>query len=284
MEDDYSPIPPSAYDAYINQIGASLQEASGADNAYREKALSAQMESAKEARANAMEIAQLQASTSRYGVDVASADRMKALKENARQFDATHGLEIAKAYTAFSSTPDMMFARNDFVNAMNRVGQGGGMPQPVITQSPGPQAKTWQDFSALASYNGSQVPGGGGGAAAQPSASGGGGSAQPAAAPGGGAGAQSSAQPPDPRLKAANAIVQAIPPSQSAGNDDNDWAAINAIRSLYAAALPGTFERLGAQRTKIAQAGMARAGFDPVLVHEEYLRSLPGQMSPLLSA
>jgi hypothetical protein len=197
---------------------------------------------------------------------------MRALKENARQFDAQHGLDIAKAYTAFASTPDLMFARNDFVDAMGRVGQGLS-PQAAITRNPGPVAKTYEDFAALAQYNGSQVPG---------ASSGGGGSSQPSAASGGSS-AQDSA-PPDPRIAAANGIVKALPPSDNQGHDGQDWAAINAIRSLYSSGRPGVEARLGPQRVKIAQAGLARAGYDPALISEEYNRSLPGQGSPIRAA
>src|SRR5215216_97226 len=107
-DSDYENIGPGQYGDYIQGIMSDLNEASGSDDEYRTKALEQQMQSAQAARENAMKIAQLQASTSRYGIDVQSATELKKLKENARQFDAQHGLEIAKAYTAFASTPDMM--------------------------------------------------------------------------------------------------------------------------------------------------------------------------------
>jgi hypothetical protein len=214
----------------------------------------------------------LQASTSRYGIDAQSATALRELQEKQRQFDADHGLDIAKAYTAFSATPDMMFARNDFMSAMGRVGQGLS-PAPYTAQGQ-PHAKSWEDFSSIAQYNGSTVPGGssggggGGGQAAAESAAGGGGTAASAS---------------DPRVSAASAIMKAAPPSESAGADDNDYAALNAIRSMYEAAHPG-MQRLGAPRLKIAQAGMARLGYDAPLAQYDYTRSLPGQKSPLLSA
>lgn len=268
--DDYDNIGPGDYGTYIQSISAALNESAGADDAYRTKALEGQLKSAAAARENAMKIAQLQAKTSRYGVDVQAETEMKKLKENARQFDAQHGLEIAKAYTAFASTPDLMFARNDFMSAMGRVGQGL-MPQASITRNPGPQAKTWEDFDALTQYRGqsaSTAAGGGG--------SGGGGSAQSSASGGG--------EAPDPRIKAATGIIQALPPSDGQGHDGQDWAAINSIRSLYSSGRPGVEARLGPARTKIAMAGLARAGYDPNLIHEEYVRALPGQKSPLLAA
>lgn len=263
MDDDYDAV--GAYNYYSQEeqeVAAAIDEASG----YEREALEAQKESASAARANALKIAQLQASTSRYGIDAQSATAMRALKENARQFDAAHGLDIAKAYTAFSSTPDMMFARNDFMSAMGRVGQGLN-PAPIASQGQ-PHAKTWQDFASIAQYNGSQVPGGGGG--------GGGGSAQST----GGGGTSTT----DPRVTAANAVMRAIPPSETSGNDGQDWAALEAVRNLYSAAKPGSVERLGAPREKIAMAGLARMGYDPAAVALEYKRTLPGQMSPLLGA
>jgi hypothetical protein len=273
-QDDYEPrYTMQDYSTERDWVADQIQRASGDENEYKTKALEAQMKSAEAARKNAMAIAQLQAHTSRYGIDAQSATAMRALKENARQFDAQHGLDIAKAYTAFASTPDLMFARNDFMSAMGRVGQGL-TPQPAITQSPGPQAKTWQDFSALAQYNGSQVPGasssGGGNGASS------GGAGQPAAASGGG-------EAKDPRLQAAGAIMKALPPSESPGADGQDWNAINAIVEMYKSGRPGVEARLGPARTKIAMAGLARQGYDPALISEEYNRSLPGQQSPMLA-
>lgn len=279
MGEDYPNIGPNEYGAYIEQIAAALQEAAGSDDEYRKKALEAQLQSAQEARANALRIAQLQAETSRYGVDVQRSTEMAKLKENARQFDASHGLEIAKTFVAFSSTPDMMFARNDFMSAMGRVGQGLS-PQAAITREPGPRAKTYEDFAALAQYNGSTVPG----ASAKDAGAGAGRGASTVASGGGGAGTPGTSTAADPRLKAANAIAQAIPPSETPGHDDNDWAAINAIRALYQSGRPGLEARLGPQRTKIALAGLARAGYDPALIQEEYRRTLPGQKNPLLAA
>lgn len=297
MGDDY--ISASTYDDYISDIESSLSEASGS----QQRALDAQLKSAKAAQKNAMEIAKLQASTSRYGIDVASKDRMRALLENARQFDAvhgldiqkfdeskrqfglTHGLDVAKAYTQYASTPDMMFARNDFVSALGRVGQGLG-PDRAIDRTPGPRAKTWQDFAALAQYPG---PGGAQSTQGAPGAPASGTGAGPEAAGGGTVsgggmvqgpdGSWGPAPAPDPRLKAMRAVTEALPPSQAGGADDNDWAAINAITSLYKAGHPGSVARLGPARQKIALAGLARAGYDPGLVQEEYDRGLPGQGS-----
>jgi hypothetical protein len=260
---------------YIQSLMAGINEAQGS----QKRALEAQMKNASAARENAMKIAQLQASTSRYGIDAQSATAMRALKENARQFDASHGLEIAKAYTAFASTPDLMFARNDFMAGMSRVGQGLN-PAGIHSQGT-PQAKTWQDFSALAQYNGSQVPGadsGGGG--------GGGGTSQAASSGGSGLaanGAEQAKAPPDPRIQASTAIMKALPPSESPGADGQDWNAINAIVEMYKSGNPA-IGKLTASQQKIGMAGLARAGYDPIRVQEDYLRTRPGQGSPVRAA
>jgi hypothetical protein len=78
--------------------------------------------------------------------------------------------------------------------------------------------------------------------------------------------------------------MKAIPPSDGSGHDDNDYAALEAVRNLYMSARPGSIARLGAPREKIAMAGLARMGYDPAAVALEYRRTLPGQKSPLLGA
>jgi hypothetical protein len=265
MQTSYGPIyRPEAYESEINDTSQAINEAQG----FARESLQAQMKSATAARANAMKIAQLQAETSRYGIDAQRETAMKELVEKAREFDADHGLEIAKAYTAFSSTPDMMFARNDFMSAMGRVGQGLS-PTGVTAQPTQPHAKTWEDFSAIAQYNGSTVPGGGG----STGSSGGGGAAAPQS---------QTASPTDPRVTAASAIMKAAPPSETQGHDDNDYAALEAIRSMYTLGKPG-IQKLGPERQKIALAGMARLGYDPRLVQADYVASLPGQRSVRLA-
>jgi hypothetical protein len=78
--------------------------------------------------------------------------------------------------------------------------------------------------------------------------------------------------------------MKALPPSETPGADGQDWNAINAIVEMYKSGRPGVEARLGPARTKIALAGLARQGYDPALISEEYKRTLPGQKSPLLSA
>lgn len=262
LTDDEAKQAVEAYDAYIARLTQAWQESSG----LQRKQIEAQIEDAKKARENALAIAQMQDATSRYGTDTSRDLRLAELKQNQRQFDASHaldmqryGLDVAKAYTEYSRTPDMMFARNDFMNAMARTGQGLH-PQNVMSQGT-PQAKGWQDFAALAGYTTPTV---------QAGRSQGGGGMAPQGPTGGGT---------DQRQKAVQEIMKAMPPSDSNGYDGQDWEALNAIRSLYAARRPGEVERLGQERRKIGQAGLQRMGYDPALVESDRMRTLPGQRS-----
>lgn len=236
------------------------QAAYTASSGYQNRALQAQIDNAKRQRRTAIKTAEIAADSSRYATDTQRETAERQLAQQAAHFQQTHGLEVAKAYTQFASTPDMMWARNDFVGALDRVGQGLG-PQSVWSQAP-PRAKTWQDFAALSGYGGNPAVAAGQGGA-QMSMDGG---------AGGGAGGGT-----DARLKAMQAVGKAIPPSDTPGADNQDWAAINAIANLYAAGRPRDVAALGPQRRKIAQAGLARAGYDPALVEEEYRRGLPNR-------
>lgn len=262
LTDDEAKQAVEAYDAYIARLTQTWQESSG----LQRKQIEAQIEDAKKARENALAIAQMQDATSRYGTDTSRDLRLAELRQNQRQFDASHaldmqryGLDVAKAYTEYSRTPDMMFARNDFMNAMARTGQGLH-PQNVMSQGT-PQAKGWQDFAALAGYTTPTV---------QAGRSQGGGGMAPQGPTGGGT---------DQRQKAVQEIMKAMPPSDGDGYDGQDWEALNAIRSLYSARKPGDVERLGQERRKIGQAGLARMGYDPNLVESDRARTLPGQRS-----
>jgi hypothetical protein len=167
------------WDSYVGDVGAALQASSGLE---REK-LAAQMKDAQAGRANAYKIAKLQADVSRYGIDMQRKTALDQLKENARQFDASHllekekfafekeswakefgleekkfGLNYAQAATEYLSTPDRAFMFGDFQDALSRaaVGSTGGGetaqgPRPYgATGTPIP--KTQDDFAVLASY------------------------------------------------------------------------------------------------------------------------------------
>lgn len=239
------PTTSAEWDNYIRILTAAWAESAGVE---RQK-LAAQIEDAKKARENAMQIARLQAQTSRYGTNAQVMTQLAQLRQNDRQFAASHGLEMAKAVAAYEQTPDLMFARNDLMSALGRVGAGYS-PAPMASGGK-PHAKTWEDFQAL-----TNVAGGGGG----------GGSGK-----GGGTMA-------DPRMKAIKSISDALPPSDDNGNDAQDWAALRAIESVYLSGNPA-YQKLGSARQKIASAGMARLGYDPVLAEQDRWRALPGQGS-----
>jgi hypothetical protein len=142
------------WDNYTAQVGAALQASSGLE---REK-LAAQMKDAQAGRENAYKIAKLQADTQRYGYDTARQTALDQLKENARQFDASHalekqkfGLDYAKTATDYLSTPDRYAQGIDFQRMVGRVLNNQGGPEPYGTGVTF-QPKTEQDFAALANY------------------------------------------------------------------------------------------------------------------------------------
>jgi hypothetical protein len=283
MGDDY--ISPEQYDQYVAAIQKSVDESAG----FERLKLQATLDDAKAARNNAYKIAQLQAETSRYGVDATRKTAIESMKENARQFDAEHGLNMqkfgleqqrfgleqqqfgldyAKAATSYMSSPDMVWALNDFNQGVTQAGLRQA-PTSVASQyraGQGPTPKTGEDFAVLAGY----APAGAGstGAGALTAA---GGSVQ---AQGGGTGSQT-----DPRIKAMRAVADAIPPSPEAGHDDQNWAALRAIESLYFAGTPGTVERLDKTQRATAQSGLARLGYTPEQVEQQRRRALPWQGS-----
>jgi len=265
---------PQEWDALVAEIQAALAASSGFARWQKEQELN----DAKKGRQNAYKIAQLNAETSRYGVDANRETQLAQLKQQQAQFEKTHALSLAEAYTKYASTPDMRWAAADFDSAVQRTGAGMGVA-PISTNPNQPVAKTWADFAALTGFQGNPSV-----QASQTTAPAGSGDPTRSVQPGGGTGAGRTTDAngdgvPDQRIKAVNAVVQAIPPSGEAGNTEQDWAALNAVRALYFAGKPGSVEALGASRRKTAQAGMARLGYDVTQVEEDYQRGLPGQTS-----
>lgn len=247
----------TAYDQHIATLTRQWEQTSGLER----RQIEAQIEDAKQGRKNAMEIAQLQAQTSRYGTDAQTQQAIADRMERQRQFDANHGLDlqkfgldVANSYTQYAQTYDDIWALQDFKSAIGNIQRGGG-PSPLSSQG-SPRPKTMEQFAVLANYPGSQQQG-----ASMAAQSGGGGSGT------------------DPRITAANSVMKALPPSESAGNDGQDWAALRAIESLYFGKKPGEVEKLGKERGRIAEAGLARLGYNPKLVAEERRNSLPWQGS-----
>jgi len=80
------------WDRYIAVVTKAMAASSG----FQRMQFEAQIKDAEKARQNAMKIAQLQAETSRYGVDVGRENLLAQLTENARQFDQNHVLDMQK--------------------------------------------------------------------------------------------------------------------------------------------------------------------------------------------
>lgn len=281
------------YDQLMQQIMQQIQPVlraidagAGQDLKYKYAALKAQYDDAKAARDNAIQLEQMRSETSRYGIDQQRKTAIEQRQELARQFDQTHaldmqkfGLSLAQAYTQYASTPDMVWALNDFKAGLGNVGLGQ-QPSPISSAATQPTPKSWADFAALAGFG--TMPG----VQANQTIDGRILSASSTPAPASGTGLYNPSNPSsgggsgsDPRSSAVNAIMKAIPPSETVGHDGQDWAALGAIRSLYFAGKPGSVEALGAARQKTALAGLARLGYDPNLVDEEYKRGLPYQGS-----
>ena len=264
-------ITPQQYDAYLEKLTEAWAASAGMD---REK-LEAEIADAQEGRRNAYRIAQLQAETQRYGYDVNRETELARLKENQRQFDATHaldmqrfGLDYAKTYAEYASSPDRWFAAADFVSAAERV--RAGVPPQSYSATGTPVPKTMADFSVLAGYPnpGATAPGG------QASAAPGGG-----AAPGGQMNAAGNATT-DNRSKAVSAMMRAAPPSNELGLSQQDFAVLEAARKLYEAPGElglGAIESMRPDQKKIFQSAGARLGYSVPDWMSDYARSRPGQ-------
>lgn len=267
------------WDRKVAQIQAALTQSAGFERIKLER----QLEDAEQGRKNAWRIAQLSAETSRYGTDVNRETELARLKETARQFDANHGLDqqklglnVAEAYTRYASTPDQMFMLRDFEEGLARTGAGQNV-QPYASGGNVPQAKTWEDFAALSGYEqmpavrmgmaGARAPG------AAPNMTGATTDAPP--------GPSGEAAAPDPRIKAARAIMEAVPPSDDDGMDDNDWAGMTALQSLYRARRqPGFLQRLRPGQQAAFGGMLARGGLYAPDALADIQRSGIGQKSP----
>lgn len=255
------------WDAYIRMVRDAMQQSAGWE---REK-YRRELEDAEKGRANAYRIAELQAQTSRYGTDRQTEVELAQLEENQRQFDANHGLEmqrfgldVANAYTQYASTPDRYFQLNDFVEGLGRAGVGSGpSPYGAVGQ---PQAKGWEQFAALAGFD--NLPAVQAGQPGAGMAAAGGGQTQ-----GGG----------DPRLKAAQGILKAIPISDGQGMDDDDFAALSAIENVFRASKPGTLERFRPGQRAMFASGLSRMGYWAPDAIEQMKRNGIGQSSARLA-
>lgn len=134
--------------------------------------------------------------------------------------------------------------------------RGGG----AIGVSEGPQ---WQDYAALRGFG------------SVPAVAAGRTMAQPVA----GMPQQQAAGGADPRIKAARAVVDAIPPSDGDGHDDNDYAALQAIQGIFKARKPGTLARMRPGQQAAFSAGLSRSGLYAPDAIADMERANPGQRS-----
>lgn len=286
---DYQNISPQQYDQYIGLVTQLLNGSAG----FERQKLQAQLQDATAARNNAYKIAQLQASTSRYGVDVQSRDEMRKLKENARQFDAVHeldmqrfglekqkfGLSYAEGLTNYLQTPDRYFEAGNFMNAAGAAANGQLVPQ--YGQGLGaPTPKTQADFAVLAGYPNPNAT-----ATEQPSAA-------AAAANGayGGAYANGSTgassgggKTTDGRVQAMASILKALPPSSELGLNDRDYAVLQAVQNIATAPgelQAGTLKQWTPGNRDILTSGLKRLGYSAPDWWDQYQRMQPGQGDP----
>jgi hypothetical protein len=298
-----------SYDQYVGEIQNALQQTSG----FERMKLQAQLEDAEKGRANAYKMAQLTAETTRYGIDAQRATAMAQLKENARQFDATHALDMQKfgvayagAATEYLSTPDRFFQAADFINmsgrALGRTADGSQGPQPYLANGQ-PTPKTEADFAALAGYTmptpgqlgqpvqGSASPypasgGGGGGATVAPPASGAPTTPKAYTDTGPAPTAPASATEPTPvytgGAPAAGASGVAPVVTAAAGQGPGQDARAKALKAMIDAVPPSGVAGLDANDFAVLQA--ARALYSTNLTPGSLEKMRPGQQAIMGSA
>lgn len=271
-------------------VAGLIDQAMNASSALERRKLEAQIRDADEGRKNAMKIAQLSASTSRYGVDAQAKAQAAALKQRAREFEQTHALELkkfglsyAQTATEFLSSPDRFAQSTDFFDMAGRV--MGRVPGPAPYGSNTDFVpKTQQDFAVLAGGApeglGAATPGSTAAAQSQPSpsapvqaavAS----ASSPAAASGGAATAQA-----DPRQKLLKNLFDVSPPSRGAGQDQNDFAVMKAADAIMSMPLPpGAYERMRPDQQKILGSYIRRSGRSLPDWLSQQQRNAPGQGS-----
>jgi hypothetical protein len=253
------------YDAYVEDLKRTADESSG----FARMVALRQLDDAVKGREVQREIADIQARSSRYGVDVTSRDRLRALKEDARQFDLKHGLEMerlglqrAETATNFLATPDRYAQAGNFLALSGRVAAnqpGGGTYGSAVA----PRPNTMGDYAVL--------EGGGNPYANRGDAT--------AAAGGAGAGA-------DARQKALKAIVSGYQPSQGVGLDQNDYAVLGASQAIMNMNLnPQQQATIGSNKEyqSILGSNMKNLGQDPNAWWQKQQQSLPGQGSAKLA-
>lgn len=251
-------VTPEQWAVHIDTLTKAYQAASG----FEQRKLDAEINNALKGRANAIELQRMRDKAARYGIDRDMEYKLKALEQNAqqferqhqldtrkfgleeanvtgtyngrqteagRQFDAEHGLNAriadvseAQLLSSLRNEPDQMFQAMDVEQALRGIRSGRPARQYATTGAL-PGAST-----GVAAIDGATANAAGGGA--------------------------SSGQ--DPRLKAAIGVLKALPPSETEGLDPAGVAALEAAFSLYKAPLrPGTIETLSPTQ----QAGLKSA-------------------------
>lgn len=250
------------YDAYINKMTQFWQASTG----FEKLKMEAQIKDAAEGRKNAIALEKMRGETSRYGIDSVRETAMAELAENARQYDLRHGLDVQKLgidtaniATEYMSSPDRYFQSADFLGmagrALGKTTAGPRAPQPYGSYGqPTPKTEAdWQAFSA------GLTPGTATGSptgyhAATPTTAGVPGVVSAAAGTGAGS---------DARAKALKAMIDAVPPSQGMGLDDNDAAVLQAAKAMYSTNLkPGTYEAMRPGQRGIMESAGKRLGYD----------------------
>lgn len=297
----------AGYDKYIATQTQAWQQASG----IQKRQIEAQIEDAKRGREVQMEIADLQAKTSRYGVDEQSKTAMRSLQEEARQYDLTHGVEMEKLGIEHQrfGLEQAKFGEDtrrfdlNFGEDTRRYNQDFGLKQQDLGLR---RAQTATDYLSAGADRYSQASdflnlsgrvlagqpgvGTGSGMAPQPKtmadfdALQGGGipgrqintpQAAAGAAAGGGAGS-------DDRIKAIKALVQAAPPSDEPGMDHNGYQVLQAAKAIYSMNLtPAQQASINGNKQYKAMLGSAgsRLGQNPDAWWQQQRRGLPGMGS-----
>lgn len=281
-------VTPEQWQAYIDTLKQAYQASSG----FERLKLQAQIDDAEKGRQNSLQIAQLQADNSRYGANLQRQTTLDQLRENARQFEANHALDMQKfglsvgELTGVYNGQPTLAARNAQLQEAQLIAQQRSQPNRLFQTMDLEQAlgslRAGRPATSLARTGVAAIDGLSTDYTGNPYLTGG--TSQAAgAAPAGGSG---QGPAPDPRIKAIRAVVDALPPSATDGLDPAGVAALNAAFHIYSAPQtikPGSLETLDPlQRATLQSAGDRLQGvtgrtYDDLLA--EYTRNGVGQGS-----
>lgn len=243
-------VTPEEWDRYI----ATIKEAMTASSGFERYKLQAQLDDAEKGRDNAYKIAQLEGDNQRYGYDQQRQTAIDQLKENARQYDKTHELDVKKQ--------DLSEAQyiSDERSKANRLFQTMDLEQALGSIRSGNRATTSTNVSAIdglsTDYTDNPYLSNSGGSSGSSGSSGG---TTYTASGTGGSATTSATSTADPRTKAAQAVMKALPPSETEGLDATAVAALNAVYSLYQSPLrQGTLESLSPTQKATLESGSDR--------------------------